>query len=96
MLPQKSLRRAIDANCKNCIYDNQAPGTWRQQVTLCSVASCSLYPVRPVTGSVIPESVLNYYSVTRPERDRYTLKNTPEGPFSDQTSNGQYQHESAA
>ena len=93
-----SLRKAINENCKNCIFDRKAAGTWLQQVTLCSVTSCSIYPVRPVTKSAIPESVLNYYSVTGPERDRYALKNTLEGPFTEHKSNGEYlptaEHES--
>ena len=62
-----SLRKCIDQNCKSCVYDPKAAGTWRQQVALCSVTSCALYPVRPVTKSPIPESVLKYYGVTGPE-----------------------------
>ena len=84
-----SLRKAINDNCKNCSFDRKAAGTWLQQVTLCSVTSCSIYPVRPVTKSAIPESVLNHYSVTGPERDRYALKSTQEGPFMEHKSNGE-------
>jgi len=62
-----SLRKAIDNNCKNCIYDDLAAGTWRQQVTLCSVKSCALRDVRPKTSSAIPESVLSYYGVSLAE-----------------------------
>ena len=58
-----SLRKAINENCKSCIYDDKAAGTWRQQVTLCSVKSCALYDVRPKTTYPIPESVLSYYGV---------------------------------
>jgi len=58
-----SLRKAIDQNCRSCVYDGLAAGTWRQQVTLCSVKSCALYKVRPKTSSAIPESVLSYYGV---------------------------------
>ena len=58
-----SLRKAINENCKSCIYDDKATGTWRQQVTLCSVKSCALYEVRPKTTSAIPESVLSYYGL---------------------------------
>ena len=31
-----SLRKRIDEKCKDCIYDPTAPGTWRQQVFLCT------------------------------------------------------------
>ena len=58
-----NLRKSINEMCRGCIYDNLAAGTWRQQVTLCSVKSCALYEVRPKTSSAIPESVLSYYGV---------------------------------
>ncbi len=60
---RKSLRTAIDEKCRDCIYDPLAKGNWRQQVTLCSVYSCPLWEVRPVSSAPIPESVLRYYQV---------------------------------
>jgi hypothetical protein len=36
-----SRTAAINAKCKDCIYDRRAPGTWRQQVEACTVRSCS-------------------------------------------------------
>jgi hypothetical protein len=60
--------KAITKHCFECIYDQEAAGTNRQQVTLCSVRSCPLYPFRPTTKSLIPESVLTYYQVTGAER----------------------------
>lgn len=43
-----SLRKAIDAKCKDCIYDPQCGGgTWREQVAQCSSIRCPLWPVRP-------------------------------------------------
>ena len=59
-----SLRKRIDQHCKSCIYDSLAPGTWRQQVTLCSVKSCALYDVRPKSTRPITESVLSYYEAS--------------------------------
>ena len=59
-----SLRKAINQNCKDCVYDEIAAGTWRQQVTLCSVKSCALYDVRPKSTRPIPESVLSYYEAS--------------------------------
>jgi len=58
-----SLRKVINQNCKNCIHDNCAAGTWLQQVTLCSVITCALYDVRPKTHHTIPGSVLSYYGI---------------------------------
>ena len=55
-----SLRKCVSDNCKTCIYDPKSTGTWRQQVTLCSVHKCELWDVRPTTDT-IPESVIDYY-----------------------------------
>jgi hypothetical protein len=59
-----SLRKRINQHCKSCVYDQNAAGTWRQQVTLCSVKSCALYDVRPKSTRPIPESVLSYYEAS--------------------------------
>lgn len=42
-----SLRKAVDEHCKSCIYDKNAPGTWRQQVSNCAISACSLWQHRP-------------------------------------------------
>ncbi len=83
-----SLRKCLNDNCRSCIYDPKAAGTWRQQVTLCTVRGCALYPVRPVTKAPIPDSVLKYYGVTepeiaicgsiRPEERRFNEQDSPE------------------
>jgi hypothetical protein len=40
-----SLRKAINAKCKECIYDPiGGNGTWRQQVEQCTSFNCPLYP----------------------------------------------------
>ena len=44
-----SLRKSINAKCKDCIYDpSSGGGTWRQQVAKCSATSCPLWAVRPL------------------------------------------------
>jgi hypothetical protein len=43
-----SLRSAVNAHCKACIYDPIARGTWREQVADCASANCHLHDVRPV------------------------------------------------
>jgi len=58
-----SLRKAIDQNCKDCSYDPTAPGTWRQQVFLCSAKTCPLWAIRAKPISPIPESTLRWYGV---------------------------------
>jgi hypothetical protein len=42
-----SMRAAINAKCRDCIYDTCAPGNWRQQVQKCAVTSCPLHAYRP-------------------------------------------------
>jgi hypothetical protein len=47
-----SLRAAINAKCKDCIYDPKCGGgTWREQVAQCSAIRCPLWPYRPAPGS---------------------------------------------
>jgi len=46
-----SLREAIDAKCKDCIYDEQTRLNWKKQVTLCTCTDCPLYEHRPISGS---------------------------------------------
>lgn len=43
-----SLRKAIDAKCKECIHDPlSGNGSWRQQTGKYPVRSCPLWEVRP-------------------------------------------------
>lgn len=48
-----SLKKCIEEKCKDCTYDQAAPGTWREQVELCNVRKCALWPVRPMTVATI-------------------------------------------
>jgi hypothetical protein len=44
------MRKAINAMCRACIYDQRGSGTWRQQVEECTDRNCPLYPLRPVSS----------------------------------------------
>jgi len=60
-----SRQQAIDAMCKECIYDPaNGNGTWRKQVQECSSVGCPLYPYRPVPkvskGGEMPEGLRKY------------------------------------
>ena len=90
-MSKHSLRQCINDNCKNCIYDDTAAGTWLQQVTLCSVKSCALYSVRPVSKSPIPEIVLDSYLITGAEREFYRLSRPLEAPVSKHNESKEYQ-----
>jgi len=43
-----SPRQRIALHCKSCGADPAAPGSWRQQIGLCPVTSCELWPIRPL------------------------------------------------
>ena len=51
------LRKAVDNHCRSCIYDDLEPGTWRAQVSQCTVTNCDLYPFRPFPIKVFREKV---------------------------------------
>lgn len=48
---KKSKRKAIDAKCKDCMYDHLDKGTWRQQIDGCWDINCSLWWHRPTSRS---------------------------------------------
>jgi hypothetical protein len=48
-----SLRAAINAFCRQCLYSPDEPGAWRQQITGCTSYKCPLYPVRPTSKAVL-------------------------------------------
>jgi hypothetical protein len=48
-----SLKQAISQKCKDCTYDPAEKGSWREQVEACTVTSCALHPVRPMTVATI-------------------------------------------
>jgi hypothetical protein len=59
-----NLRSAIDAHCRNCIHDPEAPGTWRQQVAACASANCALFRARPVPRNCASHGVIRRDGVT--------------------------------
>jgi len=57
-ITKPSLRSAINAKCRECIYcPLTGTGSWRLQVESCTSISCPLYGVRPKSTGYIPESV---------------------------------------
>jgi hypothetical protein len=42
-----SRKRAIELQCKDCIYDPAAGGTWRKQADECPAEGCPLWNFRP-------------------------------------------------
>jgi len=55
--PRRSMRAAINAFCRSCIYDpSGADGTWREQVENCPSRECPLYDFRPCTSRKVGDS----------------------------------------
>ena len=48
-------QQAIEAKCKDCIYDELDHGTWRQQVERWELIECSLWEYRPKSRSKMPD-----------------------------------------
>ena len=48
-----SMKKSIEAKCRDCIYDPMAGGSWRAQVESCTTQSCGLWTVRPLTMATI-------------------------------------------
>lgn len=54
-MKKTSLRAAINAKCKACIYDPASgQGAWRQQVEACTDRTCPLWEVRPMSATRVP------------------------------------------
>ena len=64
-----SLRKAINKMCSDCVYDSQSPGSRAVQIAICTATDCALYPVRPMTATVIPIRVLEDYGLTVEQLD---------------------------
>lgn len=49
-LPKPLTRaKAIEAKCRDCIYDENEPGNWRKQCDACTATECPLWEFRPRT-----------------------------------------------
>jgi hypothetical protein len=78
----RSLRAAVNAKCRSCIYDpGSGNGTWREQVEACSSSNCPLHPFRPIssakTGKRVSGATL---AGTAPVSALYGSKNGLPGP----------------
>ena len=59
-----SLRKAINAKCRECIFDPLDVGTARQQIACCVQSDCPLHSVRPVNTKTIPQRLLASWGVS--------------------------------
>ena len=58
-----SLRKAVNAKCRQCTYDPLDAGTAAQQISVCIDSDCPLHSVRPITTKRLPISLLEAYRV---------------------------------
>ena len=59
-----SLRNAINKKCRECIHDPLDKGSAAQQIACCMIHDCPLYPVRPITATVIPQQLLDHWRIS--------------------------------
>lgn len=64
-----SLRKAVNAKCRECTYDPLDVGSSAQQIACCVASQCPLHPVRPVSTRIIPLSLLEAYKVSFEQLD---------------------------
>lgn len=46
-----SPRQAIASKCRDCTYNTEAAGNWRQQTATCPAVHCALWAFRPLHGN---------------------------------------------
>jgi hypothetical protein len=64
-----SLRKAINAMCRDCAYDPLDDGSAAQQIACCTCKSCPLHKVRPITAKSISEKLLRAYRIAPADLD---------------------------
>ena len=75
-----SLRKAVNAKCRECTHDPLDKGSAAQQIACCTISDCPLHSVRPVTAKVIPQRLLDYWGISIDslcERAKPLVKTSP-------------------
>ncbi len=91
-----SLRKAINAKCRECICDPLDAGTAAQQIACCVASHCPLHPVRPITTTGIPIALLERYHIPLARLDAKARALVREAPqTSDSGQNGHPQSKEA-
>ena len=75
-----SLRKAINAKCRECTHDPTDAGSAAQQIACCTMTDCPLHPVRPITATTIPSRLLDTWQLTTAdlcERARPLVETSP-------------------
>ena len=70
-----SRQKAINEMCKECNYDNLAPGSWRKQISECNSPDCPLYPFRALDSAHKAEKrLINMSKMTPSELEAHNRK----------------------
>jgi len=64
---KRSRKQAIEEYCKECSYDPEDKGTWRQQIEACVMTDCPLYEFRPVSRTNSPTLVSGVAKTDTPQ-----------------------------
>ncbi len=67
-----SLRKAINAKCRECAVDPLDAGSAAQQIACCVSHECPLHSVRPITCTTIPIRLLAQYGLKAEQLDQQT------------------------
>ena len=71
------MRARINAMCKTCTYDPLDRGTCAQQIACCTVKSCPLHPVRPITTKEIPFELIRGWNIDLLDLDEKARRLVP-------------------
>ena len=75
---RRTRQEAIEAHCKECIFDPSSDGTWRMQVEACNSTNCNLWPYRARSRSKHPDSapvqLQNETKNNKPIIDKETIR----------------------
>lgn len=64
-----SLRKAVNAKCRECTYDPLNVGTPAQQIAVCIDSDCPLQPSEPLESKRLPISLLEVFRADPPQLD---------------------------
>jgi len=71
------MRARINAMCKTCTYDPLDRGTCAQQIACCTVKSCPLHSVRPITTKEIPFELIRGWNIDPLDLDEKARRLVP-------------------
>lgn len=90
-----SLRKAINAKCKECAHDPLDKGSAAKQIACCTIKTCPLHSIRPITCKSISRELLDHWHLQAEDlcdRARPLIETSPSCPV--EVQNNHLQDES--